>query len=177
MATDVSNLLREHAPFVWRVLRYRGVPADLLEDASQDVFLVVVRKLPEFRGESHIRTWIYGICSHVALQVRRRQLGWRARFSHSVPEVAQAPQQLQRAEERQTWAHLQRALAQLSEKKRMVFVLYELEDLPMQEVATAVGCNLSTAYSRLQAARSELAAQLRSDGGPTKRPMQLEEAP
>jgi RNA polymerase sigma-70 factor (ECF subfamily) len=58
----------------------------------------------------------------------------------------------------QARAELDRILDTLSDDKRAVFVLYEIEELPMAEVAAAVGCPLQTAYSRLHAARQEVEA-------------------
>ena len=69
----VSEVIREHAPFVWRVLRHHGIPEDQLEDLSQDVFIVICRRLGDFEQRSSLRTWIYGICRNVVFDARRRQ--------------------------------------------------------------------------------------------------------
>src|ERR1044071_899212 len=65
-------LFREHCDFVWRVLRTLGVAPDALDDALQEVFLVVHRRLPEFEGRSALNTWIYAIAYRVAQSQRRR---------------------------------------------------------------------------------------------------------
>ncbi len=67
-----TELFHEHAPYAGRVLRNLGVGDADLPDALQEVFLVVHRKLSGFRGESAVRTWIYGICLRVAAAHRRR---------------------------------------------------------------------------------------------------------
>ena len=59
-------------PFVWRCLRGLGVARGSLDDAAQDVFLVVHRQLGGFRGESSAQTWLYGIARHVAANHQRR---------------------------------------------------------------------------------------------------------
>jgi RNA polymerase sigma-70 factor (ECF subfamily) len=153
----LADVYREHAPYVWRVLRRLGVaPADL-EDACQEVFLIVHRKLPTFEQRSSVRTWLYGIAVRHAADHRRRVR--RAPSTSTVtpdgvsePAVdAAQPDSVARREAR---ALLDAILDDLDQPKRAVFVLYELEELTMAEVALAVGCPLQTAYSRLQAARA-----------------------
>ena len=61
-----TGLFREHAPYVWRVLRRLGVAEADVEDACQEVFLVVHRRAESFDGTSSVKTWIYGICVRVA---------------------------------------------------------------------------------------------------------------
>ena len=61
----------DHFDFVWRCLRSLGVPDDALDDAAQDVFVIVHRQLPGFRGESTLPTWLFGIIRNVASNQRR----------------------------------------------------------------------------------------------------------
>ena len=148
-ALDFASVFREHRAYAWRVLRYLGVAEGDLEDAAQEVFLVVHRRLPEFRGDSSVRTWIYGICLRVAAAQRRRSA---ARREDPIEEAAgvgvAGPGDRVRA--RRT---LQRLLDVLDEDKRAVWVLHEIGELTMSEVAAAVECPLQTAYSRHHAAR------------------------
>jgi RNA polymerase sigma factor (sigma-70 family) len=67
-----DHLYEEHLSFVWRVLAATGAPESRLEDAAQDVFVIVHRKLAEFGGRSKLTTWLYGIARHVALEERRK---------------------------------------------------------------------------------------------------------
>ena len=114
--------------------------------------MVVHRKLPEFEGRSSVRTWLYRICRRTASDYRRRAYV-RRESVFEAPEdqaptlVAGGHEQL---EARQV---LLRALDQLDEEKRLVFVLFEIEGLTMHEVVDVVECPLQTAYSRLHAAR------------------------
>ena len=166
-------LFREHAPYAWRVLRRMGVREADVPDVAQEVFVVVHAKLPEFEGRSSLRTWIYGICLRVASDHRKRAHVRRELATDRPPErVGSAPQPHELLA-RQRRAALDEALDALDEDKRAVLVLYEIEQLPMREVAEAVGCPLQTAYSRLHAARAEVRRALegrRSDlgigGGP-----------
>lgn len=146
----------EYGPFVWRAMSYLGVPVSDVEDACQQVFLVVLRKLAEFEGNSAIKTWIYGICLRVASERRKRASASREAPSAEPPEEEVEPAQEAELERQQTRKRLTSALAQLDEDQREVFVLYEIEQLTMKEVARTVACPLFTAYSRLRLARAAM---------------------
>jgi RNA polymerase sigma-70 factor (ECF subfamily) len=152
-APDLTALFREHAPFVWRALRRLGVHERDVEDVCQEVFVVVHRKLREFEGRSSVRTWIYGICARTASDYRRSGRVRREVVTDEPPEIAGDAAQHDAVALRQARAKLDRILDELDDDKRSVFVLYEIEELTMAEVAEALGCPLQTAYSRLHAAR------------------------
>jgi RNA polymerase sigma-70 factor, ECF subfamily len=160
-ADDFRTLFDQHVDFVWRVLRRYGVPDRELEDACQEVFLIVHRKLAEFEGRSSLRTWIYGIAARVALVSRRK--------AHVRRELLEAPAHEPRAEATQEDVTAQnRALTLVDEvlhemdpEKREAFVLYELEGMSVAEVALAVGVPENTALYRLHRAREELAQRLK----------------
>lgn len=155
----VADVYREHAPFVWRVLRRLGVaPADI-EDACQDVFVIVHRKLAGFEHRSSLRTWLYGIAVRCAADHRRR--GRRHPQAASAIEEAVDACQPDAVATRQARAELDEILDELDDGKRAVFVLYELEELTMAEVAATLGCPLQTAYSRLYAARASFEAAVK----------------
>lgn len=152
-APNIADLFRSEAPFVWRALRRLGVREADVEDVCQEVFVVVHRKLGDFEGRSSLRTWIYGICARTASDYRRS-----ARVRHEIvtdapPDATAAPRQHDVLALREARAKLDRILDLLDDDKRAVFVLYEIEELTMNEVAEALGCPLQTAYSRLHAAR------------------------
>ncbi|HMI89915.1 MAG TPA: sigma-70 family RNA polymerase sigma factor [Polyangiales bacterium] len=157
---DPAAVIREHAAFVQRVLRHLGVASSQLDDASQEVFLVVCRQLDKFEGRSSLRTWLYGICRNVAAATRR---GGHARevLAAEPPEVDQPPGQDAALWLKQAHAQLMRALESLDEGQRMVFVLYEIEELSMEEIAAALAAPVTTCYSRLYAARERVQALLR----------------
>ena len=164
---DIRCLIRDQAQYVWRALRHLGVREADIEDACQDVFVVLHRRLSDFRGESSIRTFIYGICVRIASEYRRRAHVVREVPEADPPTSAQPEQQFERAADRESLECLARILDQLDDDKRAVFVLYELEELTMTEVANAVQCPIQTAYSRLHAARrlvTEAAAKFTQGG-------------
>ena len=148
-----EEVFRSEAASVGRALRYLGVNDAALDDACQEVFLIVHRRLHEFAGGS-VRAWIRQICVNVARTQRRTVRRRREEVVDVPPEAAVDATQHGAVEERQFRAHLLRLLDTLSEEQRTVFVLFELEQIAMAEVAAAVGCPVPTAYSRLRAARA-----------------------
>ena len=159
--TSFPALFAEHAPYVLRVMRHLGVAERDLQDQSQEVFVAIFRGLSGFAGRSALRTWIYGICVRVASNHRRRAHVRREQPVSDPPELSAPPVQDDALEERRGHPELRRWLDVLAPEQRDVFVLYELEELSMKEVAEVCGCPLQTAYSRLHAARRRLLAKYR----------------
>src|SRR3954464_2285619 len=69
---DLATVYEAHFRYVWRCLRSLGVRDAQLDDALQDVFLVVQRRLPSFDGGAELRTWLYAIGLRVARKYRDR---------------------------------------------------------------------------------------------------------
>lgn len=148
----------EHFEFVWRSLRRLGVPEASADDAAQDVFLVVHRRLDEFEGRSALRTWLFGIALRVARSHRRR-FARKGRHEPLPAEVAGDTEMPEETLERRRAADfLDQFLDSLDEDKRAVFVLAELEQMTAPEIETALGVKLNTVYSRLRAARKAFEA-------------------
>jgi RNA polymerase sigma-70 factor (ECF subfamily) len=155
-AAAFTAVFNEHAAHVWRAVRSLGVSEADVEDVCQEVFVVVHRKLPSFEGRSSLRTWIYGIALRVVADYRKKAHRVRERLVAEVPDAAHASASAAQEDttaHKQAWQMLDQLLGTLGEDRRQVFVLYELQQLPMREVAAIVGCPLQTAYSRLEAAR------------------------
>ena len=145
--------MREHGVFVWRTLRRLGVREADVDDVCQEVFLVASRKLAEFEPRASLKSWLYGICVRSAA-AHRRKASVRREVPTESPEEGSTDRGADAAlESRQGLAMLDRALDGLDEDKREVFVLYEIEEVAMSEVASILGCPLQTAYSRHSAAR------------------------
>lgn len=152
---DFDALYDQHFDFVWRSLRRMGVPESHVDDAAQEVFLVVHRRLRDFEGRSSARTWLFGIALRVASDFRR----WNRRKNQHdpLPEVVADggadPQAT--AERREAARAIERCLEALPEERRAVFVLMELEEMTAPEVSEALSVPLNTVYSRLRIARAE----------------------
>lgn len=153
--------------FVWRNLRRLGVPEAALDDAAQDVFLVVFRRWKEFEGRSSVQSWIFGIALRVAgdhrKMARRRQR--RLVFLEELTEgrsprapSCEHPDSV--AVRHEATELLHRLLETLEPSRRALFILVELEQMSVPEAAEALGLKLNTAYARLRAARLGFEAAL-----------------
>ena len=146
---------RAHCVFVWHALRLCGVPDAALEDAAQDVFVVVHRRLPEFEGRAKVRTWIFEIARRVAARHRDRVRRDAARIE-ALPELAGADDPDAELD-RTLAADILREFAEtLDEDRLRVFVLAELGQLRGREIAEALDLNLNTVYARLRSAHKDL---------------------
>ena len=158
--TSFREVFDAHARFVWRSLLGLGVPENDVADASQQVFVVLQGKLGQIEVGCRVSTFVYGICLRVASDFRRQAHVRRERLCATPPERETAAPQESMVSHREALGCLCAALDAIDPAQREVFVLYEIEELGMAEVARAVGCPLQTAYSRLHAARKIVAAAL-----------------
>jgi RNA polymerase sigma-70 factor (ECF subfamily) len=153
------RLFDSHLPFVWRNLRRLGVPDALVEDATQDVFLVVHRRWDSWQAErSTVETWLFGIVLRVARNYRRaqkRRLAWLLpAHDRSIQEAAsQADGPAEILAQRQAAALFERAVAKLDENLRAVFLMVDVEEMTVPQAVSALGINLNTGYWRLRKAR------------------------
>jgi len=158
----LEHIYEQHADFVFRNLRRLGVPADDLADAIQEVFLTVHRTLSQFEGRSSVPTWLFTICRSVARDRRQRahrryEVADAARLDI---EPATAPDLAFALEQRRKLILLDQLLGTLDEDQRLVFVLFELENLTGSEIAQALGIPTGTVFSRLRLARVAFRAAL-----------------
>jgi RNA polymerase sigma-70 factor (ECF subfamily) len=128
------------------------------EDAAQEVFLVVFRDLPRFRGESRLSTWIYRITVRVAFRVKAKHP--RTAPLDLEPAVETPDPALQRERSRQ----IALALERLSADHRTVLALFSLDGLSHREIAETLGIPEGTVWSRLHLARKKLTAELKTLG-------------
>jgi RNA polymerase sigma-70 factor (ECF subfamily) len=153
-----DDVYAAHFAFVWRILRTFGVPEAGLEDAAQDVFVVVHRRLSEFEGRAAITTWLFAIARRVAGAHRRKHKDVET-LEHEPEGPSDTFAALSRA---QAAATVMSILDTMDEDKRMVFALVELEGLSVPEVARMLDINLNTAYSRLRLARNAFELAVRT---------------
>jgi RNA polymerase sigma-70 factor (ECF subfamily) len=158
---DFRRLFDAELEYVWHTLRRLGVREHDLEDVTHDVFLAVYKKLHTFDRSRPKRPWLFGFAYRFASDYRKL-----ARHRREVlvlaPEARDpAPSALDQTELGETLDIARRALDTLSLDRRAVFVLHELDECPMPEVARALDIPLNTAYSRLRLAREDLATAIR----------------
>jgi RNA polymerase sigma-70 factor, ECF subfamily len=157
---DLQTIYRSELAYVWKTLRRLGAPPADQEDLAHDVFLVVHRHLPDYDPTRPLRPWLFGIALRVVSDFRR--LG---RNLHEIPGERldppdAAPTPHEQVEERQARAQLMQALDTLDLDRRAVFVMHEIDEVPVPEIARTLDIPLNTAYSRLRLARADVAAFL-----------------
>jgi RNA polymerase sigma-70 factor (ECF subfamily) len=156
---SIPEIYDQYFSFIWRNLRHLGVPEVALEDAVQDVFVVVHRKLPEFEGRASLRSWLFGIVMRVAKDhrrsIRRRspagKLGLEAVDPDGVQDDRRGPREEAELSDRVRLLH--ELLQELDETKRTLLVLAELEQMTAPEISEVTGMPVNTVYTRLRAAR------------------------
>ncbi len=162
------DAFRRHYRMVHRMLRQLGVDDAVLDDATQDVFLVVHRRWRDYDGRSAFRYWLLGITRRLASDYRRAARRLRARLDRARIEVPPTrpgrhsdPDPELQLGDRQAIALVDEFLVTLDDDRREVFVLADIEGLSAPEIAEALGVKLNTVYSRLRVARQRFEVFLR----------------
>lgn len=148
------DLHRSLHPSVVAFVRQMGVGSEDVDDVSQDVFLQVARYLRQFERRADLKTWVYKICLSQVTRLRRKQAVRRAlasvwRMATPSPSPASPPALAALDAQKE----MELALARMSEKQRLVFVLYELHGLRGEEIARVIGSPPATVRGRLREAR------------------------
>ncbi len=148
-------LVNDHVDFIWRTLRRLGVLEADLADAVQQVFLVVARKI-ELVREGSERGFLFQTAIRVASDTRRSRTRRREvpeDMLHSLPDEGPGPDEDLEAQLRR--AQLDRILDKMPIDLRAVFVLSEIEELTMAQIAVLMDTPPGTVASRLRRARAE----------------------
>lgn len=154
---DFTQLYEDHFAFVWRCARRLGVPDAQVDDAVQDVFLVVHRQLADYTPDHAPKAWLFSITRRVASDHRRRirRKGGLSELSPETPAHERDGPQAQ-AERNQASNIVQRFLQQLDEAHASVFILSELEQMTAPEVAQTLSIEATTVYTRVRSTRNGL---------------------
>jgi len=148
--------------FVRRTALRLGVPEASLDDVCQDVFLAVFRRLPEFRGDSALSTWIcqfvHGVVANYHRTLRRKSSVHRGSDTLVDPDTLQAAEMGpdERASRTQELKRAHSLVAMLEPERREAFLLAEIRGLTAAEIAAETKVNRNTIYGRLRAARKEV---------------------
>lgn len=163
MSAEFRRFYAEHFAFVWRTLRRFGVPEASLDDAAQDLFVIVHRRFGAW--EDSQRAWLYTVARRVASRHHRSRHRHERKLAQlrlvtggAGPASGGSPERLAGAR-----AELERVAAAvdaLEPGRRQVYILMEIEGFSAPEAAEALGCKLNTVYSRLRRARKDMAAAL-----------------
>jgi RNA polymerase sigma-70 factor (ECF subfamily) len=156
----LEDVYRDHFDFVYRQAARLGGPGIDAEDAAQEVFMVVARKLDTFDATSLITTWLYGITLNVIRSLRRRARIRRLFELGAAEKTEVAVRSIDRAEVADAHRIAYEILDKLAPKKREAFILAEFEGLSCEEIAQLCGTRTETVWSRLHYARKEFAERL-----------------
>jgi RNA polymerase sigma-70 factor (ECF subfamily) len=155
----LTALFQQEASFVWRVVRRLGVPDADAEDAVQEVFMVVARRLPEYEERGSVRAWLVAIARQVALHAQRAR--FRRERKAQAARLVETPVDPQAALEQSEAAQfIQSFLNELDRDQALVFYLVELEGLTAPEIAASLQVKLNTVYGRLRLARQRFEARV-----------------
>lgn len=163
---ELDTLYRAHASTIARwASRLAGPDADV-DDLVHEIFLVAAQRLPEFRGDAKITTWLYRITERVALSRRRRDRfrRWFSRARSVEIESSLSPSQptpVDLLERRQSIEAVYRLLDKLPDKYRTVLILFEIEEFSGEEIATLTGQKESTVWVRLHRARARFLEEMK----------------
>jgi RNA polymerase sigma-70 factor (ECF subfamily) len=165
-----TALMERHERRVYN-LAYRmlGRPEDAA-DAAQETWLICLRKLSGFRGASAFTTWLHRVAVNVCLDALRS----RAREQPAGEEV-EPPPAPDPTEGSAAAIDVQRALLRVPEEFRAVLILHDVQDVPYEEIAEALGTPLGTVKSRLHRGRVALARALRGEQPRGAPPSNLQE--
>src|SRR6202035_5427514 len=154
----LRRLVDAQYDFVWRTLRYLGLPDADAQDGAQQVLCVLARRLDEIAPGAE-RPFLFSTAMRVAAGLRRSARRRPEETETDLDALAAAtPDAEALLDERRAHEVLQRVLAALPVELRLVFVLYELEELTSPEIAGMLGVPVGTVASRLRRGREAFQA-------------------
>lgn len=152
---------REHLEYVVKSLRRLGVRDGDCEDVAHELFLVVYRRFDEIDWSRSLRPYLFGYARRFASSYRQS-----ARIRYEAGSSGPEATELRPSAEQELLAHddqylVHHALDHLSEERREVFIMHELDERTMNDIALELEVPLSTVVSRLRGARADFAAHVR----------------
>jgi RNA polymerase sigma-70 factor (ECF subfamily) len=151
----LERAIRNDYRLIWRLLRRLGVPTDAVDDAAQEVFLIVAERMSDIRENSE-RAFAFGTAVRVAHSARRRRAREPVSDQGEAGETtahSPVPGADELSDQKRARELLNRVLDAMPMELRTVFILFELEGLRSPEIAEMIGVPLGTVASRLRRAR------------------------
>lgn len=159
--TRVESMVHSHYRLVWRLLRWLGVPRNELDDVTQDVFWLASQRMDQIRLGSEW-PYLFGVALRKAASARRAASAYGSIVDlEHYDAAASLPLPDQQMEQGQARELLYEVLQGMSEDSRLVFALFELEELEITEIARLLEIPVGTVGSRLRRAREEFSREAR----------------
>jgi RNA polymerase sigma-70 factor (ECF subfamily) len=155
------RLFDDHAPYVSASLRRLGIGPVDRDDLVAEVFVRVHRELDRYDPRRQVRPWLFAFAARVASEHRRLARHRREVLSDDLEGPSNLPAPDRNLEVEEARRLVDHGLAALDFEKRVVFVLSDLDETTVPEIARVLGIAEGTAYSRLRAARTEFTAAIR----------------
>jgi RNA polymerase sigma-70 factor (ECF subfamily) len=159
VAGDTSawrTLYDRHFPDVERLVSSLGITDAEADDICQEIFVIIYRHLGRFRGEARLSTWIYRLATREAIRFARRRRMLRGLADLFARDRQPASGGDWTENEAARRHYLRQLLDRLPPERRLALVLYEIEGLPVSEIARISDCAENTVWTRLHRARTEL---------------------
>lgn len=149
----LHHWVQSHYDGIYRFLRHLTRQTDVAEDLVQQTFLNALQALPKFRGEASQKTWLHRIAF-------REYIAWRRKRRLTMPLEFLAPKEDPGFESAESGEVLLAALHQLPSALREAFLLFEVQQFSIEEIAEITSSPAGTVKSRLHHARQRLQTQL-----------------
>jgi RNA polymerase sigma-70 factor, ECF subfamily len=161
-STEFRAIYDEHFEFVWCSLRRLGVREADTMDQVQKVFLAVHVGWDDFEGRSKLRTWLFGICRRVASDYRRSSPIRREIVTDAAVMDLQRDDHREAGPDSRHQADVAEAiLSRMPEPQRVVFVLFELEEMSGEDIAVLLNLSIGPVRSRLRLARERFRREVK----------------
>ena len=156
-----GQLMEPLEQLVWRVCWHYTGNREAAEDCGQEAMIRIWRNLANYRGECALESWVYRIAANCCMDWLRKKKRDQSvsmeplreqGFDPADPSPGTEEQVVQR-DERQ---RLREAIAQLPDDQREALILTQLEKIPYEEAAQALGVSEGTVKSRVNRAKARL---------------------
>jgi RNA polymerase sigma-70 factor (ECF subfamily) len=170
--SSFESIYRKYFDFVWSSVRRLGVETAAVDDVVQEVFIVIHSRIDTLERPEALRSWIYSIVRRTVSTHRRSQKAKAASGTAlaAEPEGRRTLTPFDLTDQNDQVRLLGHILQELDEPKREVFMMVELDELTVPEVAEILDIPLNTAYSRLRAARQAFEEALERRSTEAKKP-------
>ena len=159
---DIEAVFRRHRGDIERWAARLGGPLVDGEDVAQEVMMVAHRRLPGFSHPAQLVAWLFKTTQNIATTRRRRERLRRwlrgMPLDYAAELQARGPSVVEEMERREARAEVYAALDKLAAKYRDVVILFEIEGLSGEEIATLTGTPLATVWVRLHRGRRQFRA-------------------